>query len=152
MNKNEIKINPEIKIKCLVKKRYKTKQGFRRTKLWISTRASCTCTTMTHTRAHGTHETDPSAMCSGRPSPTHRTRPTRLRCAAGGALCIEIRPEWAEKERRRKTRLRCAAGNSERPEWAEKRPEWAEKRPKGAEKRPEWAEKRPQEGSERKEK
>ena len=123
MNKNEIKINPEIKIKCLVKKkRYKTKQGFRRTKLWISTRASCTCTTMTHTRAHGTHETDPSAMCSGRPSPTHRTRPTRLRCAAGGALCIEIRPEWAEQ----------------RPKWAEKRPEWAEKRP--------------QEGSERKEK
>ena len=70
----------------------------------------------THTRAHGTHETDPSAMCSGRLSPTHRTRPTRLRCAAGGALCIEIRPEWAEKERRRKTRLRCAAGNSERKE------------------------------------
>ena len=117
------------------KKRYKTNQGFRRTKLWISTRASCTCTTMTHTRAHGTHETDPSAIFSGRPSPTHRTRPTRLRCAAGGALCIEIRPEWAEqrpewaeqmgrnglrrdpkrarKERRSKTRLRCAAGNSD---------------------------------------
>ena len=114
MNKNEIKINPEIKIKCLDKKKNtKTRQGFRRTKLWISTRASCTCTTMTHTRAHGTHETDPSAMCSGRPSPTHRTRPTRLRCAASGALCIEIRPKWAEKERTSKTRLRCAAGNSD---------------------------------------
>ena len=116
MNKNEIKKSRNKNKMLGPKKRYKTKQGFRRTKLWISTRASCTCTTMTHTRAHGTHETDPSAMCSGRLSPTHRTRPTRLRCAAGGALCIEIRPEWAEKERRSKTRLRCAAGNSERKE------------------------------------
>ena len=106
-------MNPEIMIKCLAQKGINPNKVFGETKLWISTRASCTCTTMTHTRAHGTHETDPSAMCSGRPSPTHRTRPTRLRCAVGGALCIEIRPEWAEKGRRSKTRLRCAAGNSD---------------------------------------
>jgi hypothetical protein len=74
------------------------------------------------------HEADPLAIRSGRLS-MHRTRPTRLRYAAGGALRLETRPEWAEQ----------------RPEWAEKRPKWAETRP-------EWAEKRPQEGSERKEK